>query len=640
MYAEIIPLIRLPRNFDIFDYIVSEGLAEEIKVGQAVLIPFRGKIIQGVILKLKDRPSFVGAELKEIKKILDPSPLLGDNLLKLLEWMRGYYFLSLPTLIRAIAPKIPRRKVAIKERESGPAILPLTVNKSFVQSIQATVSRYFQYNKKINFLHYNQEKNKIAVLLKIIEKTIAAGEQVIILEPQITAVEKIHGYLNNKFSGQVAILHSQLSASAYWQSYKKFRDNEARILIGTRLAVFTSAENLGLIIIDEEAEDDYKQYDQNPRYDARDVAVKLSEISGAKIIFAAQAPRLETYYQVDSGAYEYLNLLDKTAPAFKIVNMQESVHYGNYTSISEQLGRKIRQKLAQKEKTLLLINRRGLASLVACADCHHLFKCPNCRAPLSSHEKNLECHHCGNTSPIPLSCPFCRGVNIKFFGLGAEKLEREIKNIFPGKKVVRIDQDQPEDIQRLASAEIVIGTQFFIKNFSEVLEKFSLFGIISPDTLFFRPDFRANEKIYQWLTSIINLAKENRGELIIQTFYPEQPIFNNLQPTNYDKFYQQELEERKKLGYPPFGQLVKLIYQDPNEKKASFEAQELFKKLQKFTKENFDILGPIQSYPIKIYNKYRWYIIIKINKQSCDVRELLKTIPGNWIIDRDPESLL
>lgn len=227
---------------------------------------------------------------------------------------------------------------------------------------------------------------------------------------------------------------------------------------------------------------------------------------------------------------------------------------------------------------MFLLNRRGTSTLVICHDCDYVFKCPTCELPLVCHEENfgtcnkLICHHCKYEESIPLSCPNCRGASIKFFGTGTQKVEQEVKELFPHAKVARIDKDVqiPDFRSQIPDSDILIGTQFFIKNYLPQIKNIGLIGIISADTLFFRPDFHSGEKTFEWLTKIINLSKERKSRILIQTYLLNNFIVQSAVAGNYEDFYKREIEEREKFNYPPFGKLLKLIYQHENEKKMCF----------------------------------------------------------------------
>ncbi|MFH2136330.1 MAG: primosomal protein N' [Patescibacteria group bacterium] len=648
MFVEVIPLARLPKNLFSFDYAVPENFLGQIKIGQIVKIPFHGKKIHGIIIAIKKQPAEIKTAIKPLLKIIDAEENLDKNHLELLRWLTDFY-LSSPTLIlKTFLPSPPQRtsnfKISLKSQP-----ISFGVAKIDLEEIKNIVKRIL-FSKKHNFLfHYKNNKNKIAVFLKCVEKILSENKTVLILLPQVSDVLETSSYFLNFFPEKISLLHGELSKTEYWQEWQKIKKGQAKIVLGTRSALFAPLKNLGLIIIDNEEASDFKQSDQNPRYDARDAVLKLGEITGAKVILASQAPRPETYFMSQNNSdFEYF-LPQSPAPSSPaLIDMNNEIKNKNLSAISEKMKEKIDETLSKKQKVILLLNRRGSGTVILCRDCDHVFKCKTCETPLTCHEAECAlpskfiCHNCGAEESTKLSCPKCRGTNIKYFGVGTQTVEKEIKKIFPKTKILRIDKDAPPEKihHQLADADIFIGTQFFIKNFLTKIKPIGLVGVVSADTLIYRPDFHSGEKIFSWLTDIINFAHGVKSPILIQTFFPNNFIIAAAAEEKPENFYFEELDNRQMLNYPPFGKLIKLVYSDVDDKKCTDEATKLSKLLENNFNEKTDII--FDPKPKREKRKFFSKIIIKFRENSTSViKEFLKkNVPDSWTIDIDPENIL
>ena len=647
MIVEVIPLARLPKNLSFFDYEVPQNFEGQIKIGQIVRIPFRGKNVSGLVIATKEKPEEKLGAVKPIAKIIDFGENLDAKRLSLLRWLSDYYLVSPALVLKTFLPEPPQKTSAFKSKPKLAAI-SLGVAKADTEEIQEKV-RELSFSKKSFFLfHYQNYKNKTAVLLKIAEKIVGGGKSVLIFEPQVPDVVSVLPYFTYLSPNKVAMLHGEMSKTEYWQEWQKIKSGEAKIVIGTRSALFAPAQNIGLIVVDNEESPDFKQSDQNPRYDVREALLRLGEFTGAKVIFTSQAPRPETYFFAkNSPGAEYLP--PKTFfSSSTIVDMNDEIKNKNFSSLSEKLKEKISDVLEKKQKIVLLLNRRGLSTMILCRDCDYVFRCKNCQTPLACHDDECNspsqfvCHNCGATEPVQLVCPKCRGTSIKYLGTGTQTVEKEIKKVFSKAKVLRIDQDAK--IQELASnitnADILIGTQYFIRNYLAKVKNIGLVGVISADTLIYRPDFRSGEKIFSWLTDLVNFASETKSLAVIQTFFPNNFVVQAATGGKYDDFYKEELENRKMLRYPPFGKLIKLAYGSSEEKKCADESARLSRTLLTALGERAEI--SYDEKPKKEKKKFFSKIIIKFSEEEAGlIQEILKKImPDDWTIDIDPESLL
>lgn len=647
MIVEVIPLARLPKNLSFFDYEVPQNFEGQIKIGQIVRIPFRGKNVSGLVIATKEKPEEKLGAVKPIAKIIDFGENLDAKRLSLLRWLSDYYLVSPALVLKTFLPEPPRKTSSFKPKPK-PATISLSVAKADTEEIQGKVREISSSEKSFFLFHYQNYKNKTAVLLKIAEKIVGDNKSVLIFEPQVPDVVSVLPYFTYLFPDKVATLHGEMSKTEYWQEWQKIKSGESKIVIGTRSALFAPAQNIGLIIVDNEESPDFKQSDQNPRYDVRETALRLSKLVGSKVVFTSQTPRPETYFFAKNFPdAEYLPPKTFSSPS-TVVDMNDEIKNKNFSSLSEKLKEKISDVLEKKQKIVLLLNRRGLSTMILCRDCDHVFRCKNCQTPLACHddECNLPsqfvCHNCGAAEPVQLVCPKCRGASIKYLGTGTQTVEREIKKVFPKAKVLRIDQDAK--IQELTSnipnADILIGTQYFVRNYLSQIKNIGLVGVVSADTLIYRPDFRSGEKIFSWLTDIVNFALETKSLAVIQTFFPNNFVVQAATGGKYDDFYKEELENRKMLRYPPFGKLIKLAYSSSEEKKCADESASLSRTLLTALGERTEI--SYDEKPKKEKKKFFSKIIIKFSEEKTGlIREVLKkVVPDNWTIDIDPESLI
>jgi primosomal protein N' (replication factor Y) (superfamily II helicase) len=421
----------------------------------------------------------------------------------------------------------------------------------------------------------------------------------------------------------------------------KILSGEIKILLGARSAIFAPFRNLGLIIIDEEQEDSYKQ-EQKPSYDARRIADWRAKLNNATLVFGSATPSIETFFmsQNENDDCKVLELPYKASEISEndseikinrneiaIIDMKVELLKKNFSVISEYLRKEIEKRLDKKEQILLFLNRRGDSTFVFCRKCGFVMKCPHCNVSLVYHSDNekLQCHYCGYSVDNVSECPSCKSKYIKYFGNAIQKVEKEIKKIFPYAKVARLDKDISSqdrgynfDIYKLfknKKIDILIGTQMIAKGFD--FENLSLVGVISADTALNLADFRASEKTFNLLVQVIGRAgRKNKGLGIIQTYYPENYAILNAKNLNYLDFYKQEIQWRKELNYPPFSKIILITFRGKNNELVEKEISNLYDILISDTllKDNdeLDILGVYQPTIIKKYDNFRWQILIKI----------------------------
>ncbi len=630
--AQVIPIIRLKRNLNFFDYKIPNELLGQIKKGQLVEIPFRNKIIKGVVLNLTASSIFENKKLKSLRSIIDPLPFLNSWQLNLIVYLSNYYFISQAAWAKMIVPEIPKR---IRQSKKN-----FLTEIDFLEAPKAEikVDQYLKTSKPI-LLRYFYPDNKIETYLSLIKNITEQDKQIAIIVPQLSDVKRIYRYLL-EYKSVTSVLLNDLPKNKYWQEWSKIKKGKAKIIIGTRSAIFAPFNKLGLIIIDQEENENHKQEEPNPRYNVKDVALKLKNLLKCGLIFSSSTPSFTSLYKAQKKEWSYFELDKlKAKPQISIIDKQDEFRKGNYSIFSEELLKKTEYNLKRARKIFLFLNRKGLATLATCKDCGYIAACPNCKLPLTLHtNKKLICHHCEYQEDLFLFCPKCKSPNIKLTGGGTEKIEIEIKKIFPQVNILKIDQETPWTNTDLSKYDIIIGTQYafdFI-NWSMI----DLICVINADISFSLPDFKSFEKTFNLLYKLALYIPNKKKDIIVQTFSPENYIFQAFKNLDYKIFYLNEAKERQIFKYPPFSQLIKLIYQ-------SFEfnsGQEEINKVYNFLKSKSDnkkviITPPLPVYTQQIRGRFRWQIIIKITDKEIDL-DFLKDLPENIIIDRDPENLL
>ncbi len=579
----------------------------------------------------------------------------------------------------SIAPQISERDPYGKEH-----ILPsqsLELNAEQATALKAIIGAMERLAKPVGdeakpegdcvfLLHGVTGSGKTEVYLQAIEHTLGQGQGAIVLVPEISltpqTVERFKArFSHGKQQTLVAVLHSHLSAGERHDEWHKIRQGRARIVIGARSAVFAPVEPLGLVIVDEEHEHSYKQ-EEAPRYNARDLAVVLGQQEGAAVVLGSATPSMESYYNVQRGKYGLLSLTERVdninMPLVRVIDMRSAGRKEKGISIfSPQLREAILQRLEKKEQVMLFLNRRGWSSSLQCPDCGFVAECPNCSVSLTYHRaaQQLMCHICGHVEAAPNKCPQegCGNAAIRFAGLGTEKVEAALAKSFPMAKVKRMDSDtlkRKEDYRRIlgdfrtGKIDILLGTQMIAKGLH--FPNVTLVGIIHADLSLHIPDFRASERTFQLLTQVAGRAGRGdvEGEVYVQSFTPFHPSIQYARRHDFIGFYEQEIEFRQELRYPPVSRVALLTLRGRSEDRVKFFADHLRKGMDELAGELGDVVvaGPAPAPLLRAENFYRYQVMMRTSKMSALSRKLSAKrealqIPDDirLIIDIDPMSL-
>ncbi len=475
-------------------------------------------------------------------------------------------------------------------------------------------------------LHGVTGSGKTAVYLAAMRSVLETGRSAILLVPEIGLTPAVAADLHHIFGEEVAILHSSLSDKERAEQWHRIQRGEARIVVGTRSAVFAPASDLALIIVDEEQDSSYKQ-EEMPRYHARDVAVMRAKMSGAVVVMGSATPSLESYFNAKKNKYILLDMPDRVEkrplPEVEVIDMrQEFQETGNEQVISRKLADEIRERLTRKEQVMVLLNRRGYSPVVLCRTCGKKLECQNCAIALTHHKQSrrMECHYCGYTAAVPKTCAHCGSEYVYFLGTGSEKLEELLHGMFPQARIARLDRDTVrghEDFERALNAlnegeiDLLVGTQMIAKGHD--VHGVTLVGVVGADMALGMPDFRAAERTFQLLTQVAGRAGrgETPGKVILQTYFPDHYAVQYAAQHDFVGFYDKELQFRSWMRYPPYSALANVLVRSDRLDDAMKWSGILGRWFEKTRHEGIRVLGPAAAPIVRLKRDYRYHFVLK-----------------------------
>lgn len=540
-------------------------------------------------------------------------------------------------------------------------------------------------------LHGVTGSGKTEIYLRAVDETLRQGRQAIILVPEIALTPQTVSRFIGRFPGLVGLIHSGLSVGERYDTWRRAQAGDLQVVVGPRSALFTPFSNLGLVVVDESHDDSYYQSEAAPHYHAREAAVIYAQLSKACCILGTATPDITSMFRCQNGNWRYLGLptrilahreavqaqmaqlqskqkpliapvshfcpLEEQAeaielPAVDIVDMRLELQAGNRSIFSRPLQQALQAVVENQQQAILFLNRRGSATYVFCRDCGEILKCPRCDIPLTYHEDQglLQCHHCNYQRKMPDRCPACSSTRIRQYGTGTQRVESEVKNLFPQARTLRWDFETTRKkgshekiLSQFAGhgADVLVGTQMLAKGLD--LPLVTLVGVVLADVGLSLPDYRTSERVFQTLTQVAGRAGRSPlgGKVILQTFQPEHYVIQAASKHDYLAFYTQELEFRRKLRYPPFAQLVRLEYRDTDESRAGRVALELGKQvknwMEKENQRNMRMIGPVPCFFARVSGAYRWQIILS---GPDPVKFLTGRLIAGWKIEVNPPNLL
>jgi primosomal protein N' (replication factor Y) len=533
-------------------------------------------------------------------------------------------------------------------------------------AMQAILAAFAEPSSRPILLQGVTGSGKTELYIRAVEEAIRRGKQALILVPEIALTPQTVRRFLARFPGQVGVIHSRLSTGERYDTWRRARIGLLKVVIGPRSALFTPFPNIGLIAVDECHDSSYYQ-SEPPFYHAVAAAQDYARLCGAVCLLGSATPSVVQGYQAQSGASLRLELpgritqagsgapaLSLDLPPISVVDMREELKAGNRSIFSRELSEALREVLQRGEQAILFLNRRGAATYVFCRECGYTLKCPRCETPLTYHTQlganELHCHHCGYQRHLPRTCPQCGGRQIRQYGLGSEKVEMELQALFPSARSLRWDWEttRQKDAHEIilshfaaGRADVLVGTQMLAKGLD--LPKVTLVGVVLADVGLFLPDPFAAERVFQVLTQVAGRAGRSQlgGKVVLQTFAPEHYAIQYASGHDVAGFYQHELAERRRLGYPPFARLVRLELREHSSSKAEAEAQNLAAKISGWIetegRKETSLIGPAPCFFARLGGEYRWQIVVR----GPDPLSLLRSrLPDGWRVEVDPLSLL
>ena len=686
----------------IFDYLIPSSLESSVQVGIRVYVPFGKMKLEGFVLEIKDCQD-TDRELKEIIDIIDTDVVLNDELLflgkeiqkKTLSTLISCYQVMLPKALKAkrgkhvsikydtfyslcdsykdisLTPLQEKIVFLVKEktkvlrkdlisisssavstlvkkgilREEKKEHYRLSFHSSEVEKKELTndqknvVEEVLNNSGKVFLLHGVTGSGKTEVYMEIIDYYLSLGKSSIVLVPEISLTPQMVERFQRRFGDKIAALHSGLSDGEKYDEWRRIYRGEVSIVIGARSAIFAPLSNIGVIIVDEEHSDSYKQSDPNPRYHARDIAILRGKIHNCSVVLGSATPSLESMARAQRGVYHYLSLPNrvngKSLPPIRIVDMSKAMKQSK-GYFSRDLLEAIEDKLSRREQIILLLNRRGYSSFVLCKNCGYTFKCPNCDISLTYHKSGniFRCHYCGYAEKLRYKCPECGENSFTDLGAGTQRIEEELYSYFPNSRILRMDYDTTSRkgmheamITSFQNYEydILLGTQMVSKGLD--FPNVTLVGVINADTTLNIPDFRSSENTFALLSQVAGRSgrSDKDGIVIIQTFNPDHYTIISASHHDYKSFYNQEMYIRKKLKYPPYYYLCNIRISGKDSEYLYYEALKIKKSLENNI-HNTIILGPSSASVFRVNNIFRYQILLKYKKDDELYNILFKII--------------
>lgn len=644
-YYEVSPTIIARSGINAFTY----SSAEEMPIGQIVIIPIGKKQVVGVVIQKTSKPEY---ETKSVIEIIEDKPL-PKALVETAKWMNQFYTTPLATIWQTILPK----GLTKTRRTPPPVIAPYKRQrtKNVFTDDQANAIKEINRSNGVFLLHGITGSGKTLVYIEAAKQALASNKSSIVLVPEIALTSQVVAEFSQHFDN-ILLTHSrQTEAERHIVWKKALTSTSPQVIIGPRSALFLPLEDIGLIVIDECHEPSFKQ-EQSPRYSALSTAQILSSYHQAKLILGSATPSIADYFSAEQSNSTTIITMPRparndTAPAsVELVDMTKRDNFSKHSFLSDKLLSSLEQTFANHNQALIFHNRRGTASITLCQNCGWQAGCPRCFVPLTLHSDRhkLVCHICGFTAAVPTSCPDCHNADIIHKGLGTKRIETELRRLFPRQNIARFDGDTLADssiekrYQELYDGDIdlIIGTQVVAKGLD--LPKLRTVGVVQADAGLALPDFSAPERTFQLLAQVIGRVGRSHHptEVIVQSFQPSHPAVTDGIAQNYTDFYQRTIRQRQHTNFPPFCHLLKLVCVYKTEKTAVKNSRQLAETMKKHASADTQVLGPTPAFHERVRDTYRWQVVIKSPHRQSLV-DLLAYLPKtNWQYELDPISLL
>lgn len=619
---------------------------EPVEVGRIIEVPFGRRRSLGVVMAAAEKPAFI---TKPIGAALELPPL-PHHLLKLAEWLAEYYVAGPKAVWQTLLPAgitTKRREAKAKPLDELKAVTPTKLNPAQAKAVEGI----WNGDKSAYLLHGVTGSGKTEVYIELARRTLAAGQSVIVLVPEIALTPQIESRFAAAFKNLIIASHSRMTpAQRHLAWLAALNAKEPQVVVGPRSALFLPLASPGLIIIDECHETTYKQ-EQNPRYQTDISAARLIQLTGAKLILGSATPSLGQYYLAEQGRLGKIELTaraNELIPAKPhIIDLRDKSLLNRSRFLARPLLSALEATLAEGRQSLLFINRRGSASSLLCGDCGWVATCPHCGIALTFHADSLKllCHYCGYTQAPPAVCPECNSTNLRYVGGGTKRIETEIAKLLPKARLARLDKDSatPQYLHQVynqlhsGEIDILIGTQIVAKGWD--LPRMDCVGIVSADTMLHIPDYTAGERTFQLIAQVSGRTGrgDRPGQVFIQSYTPDHPAITAAAAGDYHRFAAAELAERRLLGYPPYVFLLKLTYSAADDVNAQTKAEAHADQLRQDAA--LSISGPAPAFHGRSAGRYHWQVIVKAKSRGPLVAAV-RNLPSGWTADLDPINLL
>lgn len=664
---EVIPLLRLPRTLGVFDYLGNVEIPAPLAPGQLVAVPFRGRMVTAVVLDTKRQVPDPRLRYRPIFAVVTPKPFVSRTQLALAQWMSAYYLQSLANILRAMIPALPAHfPFANPIGEIQPPPLPA------VPPDQQKLLDGLIASPGARLLHGEMPPSWLAYLAA---RVVGRGKQVLIIVPEMGRGKLLLQVLQQSLGSLVVMQPDAASKLAAVEFWLRVASGAPLVVVGTRRAVFAPLNQLALVVVMDEEDASLKQWDQNPRYHARETAGKLAELSGAALLYTSVSPSVVSHWRAAQGLFPSHTSPASPAAAVELVDMRTEFAARNFAPLSRRLQELL---LAGADRpglqALLVVNRKGAASFVRCRDCGFVPRCPQCEMPfrhllagtlpaggldqIPATTDDLYCYRCRQAARLPPNCPDCRGVNLRPVGAGVQRVVPFVRGLLPGAAVRRFDADLPSAEQAEVMADVAAGRVGVLIATSRVLHvaelnAVPLVAVLSPDSSLQQPDFSATE---QTLHLLVRAKRIARIYFLVQTTLPNHPLYQSLASGLTEPFYQREEKARQEFSYPPFCQLISLTYHHRDAAHAEREAKRVASLVRERCRSAGNpvvIIGPNPGATVRRSRRFAWQIILKLDiladghvwpptPPHLDGKPMavwLADVPDTWVIDVDPIAL-
>lgn len=620
---------------------------DDIFVGAKVIVPFgaKNRPREGFVFEITKNPECSEEKLKDILEVRE-SESLTEEIIKTAKWMKQRYAIRYFDGVRCFVPggkaaREGRKKEPYKDVE-GKYNRPEALTKEQQEAADEIGKAVDEKKQEIFLIHGVTASGKTEVYMEVIDRCLSLGRTAIMLVPEIS----LTGQMIERFAGRfgkdrIAVMHSRLTPRERYDEWQRIKEGRAPIVIGARMGVFAPLENIGAIIMDEEHEATYKA-DMTPKYDTVEVAAKRLKYYSGVLVLGSATPSVTSYQRCKDGIYKLIELKERynktPLPRVEIADMREELRNGNTSIFSSSLYRAVEKTLKEGRQVILLQNRRGYSNFVSCRECGKVMKCPECGISLTYHrgpngEESLVCHYCGRRTPVPKKCPECGSSYIKYFGIGTERVEDEVRKLFPQAQTDRLDLDvvkSRRDVDRILGnfskkrTDILVGTQMVAKGLD--FDSVGVVGVIAADVTLNIPDYRSAERTFQLVTQVSGRAGrgDKQGLVVVQTYDPDNYAITSASNHDYEDFFNKESALRRIMNYPPFGDIIMVNLTSDDEETASSLAGRCKEYMEKaisgatsqshIRAEEGKVLPPKAAVGFRGKNSFRYYLIIKCPK--------------------------